>query len=92
MHFENAAARIEEVIRQKVDYLNSPKNFGEPLKFDEVFHAIEMLDCVEYVYDLSLRPKSFSGARMHDADVHPAGNCLLYPGDIRVETVTFEGE
>ena len=92
MHFENAAARIEEVIREKVDYLNSSKNFGDPLKFDEVFHAIEMLDCVEYVYDLSLRPKSFSGARMQDADVIPAGNCLLYPGEIRVETVTFEGE
>ena len=92
MHFENAGKLIEEVIRQKVDYCSSEKNFGDPLRFDEIFRAIEMLDCVEYVYDLSLRPKSFAGAKMQDADVYPAGNCLLYPGEIRVETVTFEGE
>ena len=90
LHYDNAAARIEEIIREKTDYLHSDKNFGELLKFDEVFHAIEMLDCVEYVYELSLRPKSLSGARMQDADIIPNANCLLYPGDIHVETVTFE--
>ena len=90
LHYENAAARIEEIIREKTDYLHSDKNFGEVLKFDEMFHAIEMLDCVEYVYELSLWPKSLSGARMQDADIFPNANCLLYPGDIHVETVTFE--
>lgn len=90
LHFENASAKIESTIRTAIDYLHSDKNFGEILKFDEVFHAIEMLDCVEYVYELSLRPKSLSGARMQDVDVVPNANCLLYPGDIHVETVTFE--
>ncbi|MBE5918238.1 MAG: hypothetical protein E7272_00185 [Pseudobutyrivibrio ruminis] len=89
-HFDNAASMIEETIRERIDYLNSEKNFGEVLKFDELFHAIEMLDCVEYVYDLSLRPKTLSGAKMRDADVVPDKNCLLYPGEIHIETVTFE--
>ena len=90
LHFANAQEQIEAVIRQRLDYLNSDKNMGEILKFDEVFHAIELLDCVEYVYDLTLRPKSVAGAHLSDADIIPDANCLLYPGDIHVETVAFE--
>ena len=91
-HFENVKETIEEAIRRKTDYLNSEKSFGEPLKFDEVFHAIESLECVEYVYELSLRPQSLAGARMRDADVVPDENCLLYPGHIRIETLSFDDE
>ncbi len=90
MRYEDAATIIEEAIKEHIDYLHSNKNFGELLKFDEVFHGIEMLECVEYVYELSLRPKSISGAKLIDADILPDNNCLLYPGEIRVETVTFE--
>ncbi|MCR5054144.1 MAG: baseplate J/gp47 family protein [Lachnospiraceae bacterium] len=89
-HYDDAEKIIEETIANKIDYINSDKNFGEILKFDEVFHAIEMLDCVEYVYELSLRPKSVNGAKMVDADILPDANCLLYPGQIQVETVNFE--
>ena len=91
-HYENAAAIIEENIKKKIDYLNSDRNFGDILRFDEVFHMIETLECVEYVYELSLRPNSFAGAKMQDADVVPDMNCLLYPGFIRIETLTFEDE
>ncbi len=90
IRYEDAAKMIEDSIREHIDYLHSQKNFGEPLKFDEVFHGIEMLECVEYVYELTLRPKSFSGAKMIDADILPDNNCLLYPGEIRVEAMTFE--
>ena len=90
LHYEDAALQIEEAIKRHIDYLNSQKNFGEVLKFDEVFHGIEMLECVEYVYELTLRPKSFVGAKLLDADILPDYNCLLYPGEIRVETITFE--
>ncbi|MCR5097597.1 MAG: baseplate J/gp47 family protein [Lachnospiraceae bacterium] len=87
-HYENCAEEIEETVRAHIDYLNSDKNFGDRLHFDEVFHAIEMLDCVEFVYDLSIRPKSMAVAKMEDADILPAYNCLLYPGHINIETVT----
>lgn len=90
LHYEYSVNEIEDVIRQQVDYLHSDKNFGETLHFDEVFHAVEMLDCVEYIYDLSLRPQTVGPARMEDADIVPASNCLLYPGQISVEAITFE--
>ena len=90
LHYENTKESIKETIREKINYLSSDKNFGDILKFDEVFHAIEALDCVEYVYDLSLRPRSYAGAKVMDSDILPDKNCLLYPGDIRIETVTFE--
>ncbi len=77
-------------MHRQVDYLRSEKNFGDRLHFDEVFHAIEMLDCVEYVYDLSIRPQSLTGARMEDADIIPAWNCLLFAGQISIETIMFD--
>ena len=91
-HYEGASGAIEEAIKRKIDYLGSDKNFGEVLKFDEVFHAVESLECVEYVYELSLRPQSPAGATMRDADVIPELNCLLYPGNIRIDALTLEGE
>ena len=91
-HYEGASKAIENAIKRKIDYLNSEKNFGEALKFDEVFHAVESLECVEYVYELSLRPQSPAGAAMRDADVVPDMNCLLYPGNIRIEALTLEEE
>ena len=90
MHYDNSRELIEETIRQKVDYLNSDRNFGELLKFDDVFHAIELLDCVEYIYELSLRPKTSAHAKMQDSDILPAENCLLVPGNINLELITFE--
>ena len=88
LHYENCVKEIEDTVRRHIDYLNSEKNFGDRLHFDEVFHAIEVLDCVEFVYDLSIRPKSKHAAKMEDADIIPAYNCLLCPGQIRIETVT----
>ena len=92
LHYDNAAAAIEKVIREKVDYTASDRNFGQILKFDEIFHAIEVLECVEYVYELSLKPGGGSGAKLKDADVLPGNNCLLYPGDIRIETLRFDDD
>ena len=92
LHYDNADKAIEEVVRQKVDYTTTDRNFGQILKFDEIFHAIEMLECVEYVYELSLKPGPGGGAHLKDADVHPGNNCLLYPGDIRIEVLRFDDE
>ncbi len=88
LYYENSKEQIEKVIRGKTDYVNSHENFGDVLRFDEVFHAIELLDCVDYVYDLSLRPQSPFFAKFHDGDIYPVQTCLLIPGTSPVATPT----
>ncbi len=90
LHYEDSLEQIEQTVREHVDYVNTSRKFGERLHFDEIFHAIEMLDCVEYVYDLSIRPQTMTAARMEDADIIPSWNCLLYAGAITIETIMFE--
>ena len=90
LNYDDIEKQIERCIREKIDYINTAKNFGERLSFDDCFHAIEMLDCVKNVYDLSILPHSLAHARLSEADIIPDDNCLLYPGDIKIEVVTYD--
>ncbi len=89
-HFAGAREIIEERIRQCVDYVNSDHNFGEKLRFEDVFYAIEELNCVDYVYELSLHSENGKLAQMKDYDIYPRHDCLCYPGEIRLEIVTAD--
>lgn len=84
--YEDTLAQIEQTIRKKIDYIHSEKNFGDILKFDEVFHAIEELDCVNFIYKLSLYPQEPAFAKLLDSDIQPGENVLCYAGDISLET------
>ncbi|MBQ7584242.1 MAG: baseplate J/gp47 family protein [Lachnospiraceae bacterium] len=88
-HFTDSREQIEQRIRRIVNYLESEKNFGETLTFEEVFSGIEDLPCVEYVYELFMRPDSLKAAALKEGDIHPGENCLLYPGRIDVEVITY---
>jgi hypothetical protein len=88
-HFSDSKEQIEDRIRNIVDYTTSDKNFGEALTFEEVFSAIEELDCVEYVYELFMRPESLKYAALREGNIYPGENCLLHPGDIDVEVITY---
>ena len=89
-HFENSREEIEEVIKNNLDYINSEKNFGDRMNFDELFHKIEALDCVDFIYDLSAVPQNQHNVEMSGMDILPASNCLLYPGEISIELNTME--
>lgn len=89
-HFNDCKHQIEERIKSKIDYINSEHNFGDRLLFEDVFHAIEELPCVEYVYDLSLHSENNKLAQMKEYDIYPRFDCLCYPGEITVEIVTAE--
>ncbi len=89
-HFSDCRRQIEDRIRSKIDYINSDKNFGDRLMFEDVFHAIENLECVEYVYDLSLRSENSKLAQMREYDIYPRNDCLCYPGEISLELVTSD--
>ena len=81
--------QIEEKIRQIVNYMESDKNFGDVLTFEEVYSGIEELPCVEYVYELFMRPEGLGHAALKESNIYPAENCLLYPGQIDVEVITY---
>ena len=83
--YKDCREQIEQVIREQIDYIHTDKNFGDVLRFNEVFHAIEDLECVEYVYALSLQPQHGNQAKLKETDIYPAPNCLLYPGTISLE-------
>ena len=89
-HYTDPASQIEERIRGQIDYISSDRNFGENLMFEDVFRAIEDLDCVEYVYDLALHSENNKLAALKEYDIFPRYDVLCYPGDIQLELVTSE--
>ena len=89
-HYEGCREQIEELIQKQLDYINSDRNFGERLHFDALFHQIESLPCVKYIYELSVTPNSLIHASIKGLDIQPKDNCLLYPGDIILELNTAE--
>ena len=89
-HYEREQGLIEKTIREQLDYLESERSFGDVLKFDEVFRAVENLECVEYIYDLALYPQYPGAARIKDNDIYPNADCLCYAGDIQLEIRNYE--
>ena len=85
--FSDSREQIEKKVKELLNYIDSDKNFGDPLTFEEVFAGIESLDCVDYVYDLFMQPENLKHAMLRDSNIYPAENCLLYPGQILLETI-----
>lgn len=86
--YSDSRERIEACIRKELDGVHSEKQFGEPVRFSQLFHALEQLECVESVYELSISPRSYQLARLTESDIIPAQNCLCYAGEIVLETGT----
>jgi len=89
-HYEGSRQQIEETIRRELDYVSTDKNFGERFHFDTLFHKIEELPCVKYIYELSVTPQNVLNAVQKGLDIQPKDNCLLYPGEISLELNTME--
>ncbi len=86
-HFGDALLHIETALKEKLDYISGDNNFGDVLRFEDVFHVMEELECVEYVYELFMRPENAKYATLRDSNIYPAENCLLYPGNLDIEIV-----
>ena len=89
-HFTDCRKQIEERIRSSLDYINSDHNFGDKVRFEDVFHGIEELPCVEYVYDLSLYSENTALAQLKEFDIYPRQDVLCYPGEINLEIVSSD--
>ena len=73
------------MIRRELDYVRGEQNFGELLRFDRLFHAVEALECVAYLSEFSIAAEGSVYAASEGADIRPDENCLLYPGKIKLE-------
>lgn len=89
-HYEGSREQIEAVINRELDYISTERNFGEQFHFDKLFHRIEALPCVQYIYELSVVPQNLLHAAQKGLDILPSDNCLLYPGEIQLELNTTE--
>lgn len=89
-HYDGSREQIEATIRRALDYINTERNFGERFHFDALFHEIEALPCVKYIFELSAAPQSLLYATRKGLDIQPADNCLLYPGEIVLELNTTD--
>lgn len=84
-HFDNCEEIAQQTVAKELDYITGNQKFGEPLRFDKVFHALDALECVSYVYEMNMEPASMEYVRMEGADIIPEKKCLLYPGRIQLE-------
>ncbi len=89
-HFSDCREQIEKTLKNELNYAATEKNFGDVLKFEDVFRTLEELDCVEYVYELYIRPENGKYAHLKESNIYPAENCLLYPGQLDIEIITYE--
>ncbi|MBQ7955253.1 MAG: baseplate J/gp47 family protein [Lachnospiraceae bacterium] len=91
-HYENCREQIEQVISKELDYIHGKRNFGELLRFDKLFHAVEALECVGYLSNFSISVDNGGYAVSEGADIRPNENCLLYPGKMNLEILPMLDE
>ena len=89
-HITDCRRQIEDRIRSSLDYVNSDHNFGDKIRFEDVFHGIEELPCVEYVYELSLYSENTTLAQLKEFDIYLRQDVLCYPGEINLEIVSSD--
>lgn len=88
-HYENSKEQIESYLNQNLDYVKGKHNFGELMKFDEIFYGIENLECVELVYELAIYPQNSKYAIMQGMDIKLIDTCLCYPGEYYLDINTY---
>ena len=88
-HYENLVPDIEKAIYDELNFMESEKNFGDAVRFQDVFSSIENVSGVAYVESLSLKPKRVNTARLVEEDVVPEIQGMIIPGDIKIETVVY---
>ena len=90
--FKNAKEEIERAIDGCVDYLHSEKNFGDTLRFEEIYQAVQKLECVEFIYDLHMIPQKAGLVRMQEEDVLLTEDSLCYMGNFYLQIGTYGKE
>ncbi|WP_028234516.1 baseplate J/gp47 family protein [Pseudobutyrivibrio sp. MD2005] len=87
-NYKDCDGVIKNLLLKALDYVNGNQNFGETLSFHDLFHDIEKLDCVDFVYDFSITPRDRAHAKLSGMDIVPNPNALLVPGELFVDIET----
>jgi len=70
----------------------SDRNFGDTVRFNDIFRKIEGLGFVESLYSLSLTPRYLRDYEIVGNDIRLGNSCLSIPGNITVELHTKYGK
>lgn len=87
-NYKNCKDDIQTLLNKELDYANGQKNFGEVLSFHDLFHELEQLECVDFVYDFSITPRDRVHAKLNGMDIVPNNNALLVPGELFIDIET----
>ncbi len=84
---KEAEEHIRAELKRACEYRNNDKTFGEALYYSEVFRALERIEDVDFVYDLSIRPSSNSLAKYVDGNIYPDKFVLCRLGNVDIEII-----
>jgi len=87
--YEHTEERLRRLVEHMINYMETNKNFGELLKFEDVFHALEEDPGVVYVQQLTLRPARTQLATRQEQNVLPNPDAIIIPGNINLELLTY---
>lgn len=87
-HYENTRAELEALLQRELDYINSEHNFGEIIRFTELYRKLEMQPGVDSVYMLAMHPAPGTDAVMQGADIILGESSLCYLGSLTLEINT----
>ena len=85
-HYENCESTVEELFRRLLDGAGLEGEFGETVSFHKIYQAVEHLDCVEEIRELSLHP-GLQGGKVEGLDIRMKENALYCPGELSIEYV-----
>jgi len=87
--YEHTEERLNKLVAHMVNYMETDKNFGELLKFEDVFHAIENDPGVVYIQQLTLRPAKNQLVIRQEQNILPNPDAIIIPGNINLQLLTY---
>ncbi len=78
-----AQEEAEKLLKEALDYINGPQNFGEGVRFNEIYQKLISLPFVEAVDSLNLYPEN-RDATLVGSDISVGNDCLCYPGTVQL--------
>lgn len=80
---EHAKKETEQMLRETLDHVNGPENFGGVVRFNDLYQKLSTLPFTVGVDSLTLIPENQNGI-LDGSDIRLGDDCLCYPGSINL--------